>query len=113
MIDSSYDYTYNRYRIIEILELLNCYENDILIWSGYEEPEDQICAEWAVEQIKEVLDSAVDTSPLMLIEAMSETWREWADESTGETSKHMFNVAATMAYYVREYFANEWWKGVA
>ena len=105
-------YSYNEYQTTRVLELLNIYDYDILSWSGYEK-NDQIYAEWALERIKETLSEAVNTSPLFLIETMSETWAEWADKATGKLSKHVFHVVATMAYYTCEYLVNEWWKGVA
>ena len=109
MIERSY--TYNEYKTIEILELLNIHRNHILNCSGYDEDDyTYICANWALDQVQEALEESTDLNPLMLMECMSDVWSGWASEAKGEKSKHMFTTAATMAYYVYEYMLNEWWR---
>lgn len=103
--------SYNEYRTMEILEVLNTYREDILYSALYENDASRICAEWAIDEIIKWLEENVNLPPLQLIECCGDVWAEWAVESTGEQSAQMFGTAAETAYYVQHYLSDDWWKG--
>lgn len=105
--------SYNEYRTMDILEVLNTYREDILYNAlyEYEDEVDQICAVWAMDEIIKSLEDNVNLPPLQIIECCGDVWGGWAAESTGEQSKKMFGTAAEIAYCIHQWLSDDWWKG--